>query len=325
MKVQARIGDQRRTVEYMQKVAEGDAYGNDSGGGNSTFYSLQAVISAGAAGFFGLAPNAAAEFLFGTNSLSYPTLLFPILSLGFLSAATVNSVQAAAANAEVLDDDVHRRLDGSLSFFAAANLFITAISFVPNPSLYPEPPLQGYAAAALGAVALAQWWVSGRNYAKYSPEGPRPAAIIKSYLRDLRSLGEVDGLNSGIYAALTAAFVGAGLAYIFAPAQTLDLVFGTALPDTPRDVFLWQLIGAGVSTLVGPIALTERDAALENNFSRPDKRTLMAGLAIASIVHTLILLPLLGSENSGPGTPALLGTWGLSAIASTLIAIKPSE
>jgi hypothetical protein len=28
----------------------------------------------------------------------------------------------AAANAEVLNDDVHRRLDGSLSFFAAANL-----------------------------------------------------------------------------------------------------------------------------------------------------------------------------------------------------------
>ena len=24
-----------------------------------------------------------------------------------------------------------------------------------------------------------QWWVSGRNYAKYSPEGPRPIAIIK--------------------------------------------------------------------------------------------------------------------------------------------------
>lgn len=27
-----------------------------------------------------------------------------------------------------------------------------------------------------------------------------------------------------------------------------------------------------------------QDAALQNNFSRPDKRTLMAGLAIASIV-----------------------------------------
>jgi hypothetical protein len=36
-------------------------------------------------------------------------------------------------------------------------------------------------------------------------------------------------------------------------------------------------------------------------------------------------VPLLSSENSGPGTLALLGTWGLSAVASTLIAIKPSE
>lgn len=34
--------------------------------------------------------------------------------------------------------------------------FLTSISFVPNPSLYPEPPVQGYAAAALGAVALSQ-------------------------------------------------------------------------------------------------------------------------------------------------------------------------
>lgn len=34
--------------------------------------------------------------------------------------------------------------------------FLTSISFVPNPNLYPEPPVQGYAAAALGAVALSQ-------------------------------------------------------------------------------------------------------------------------------------------------------------------------
>lgn len=44
-------------------------------------------------------------------------------------------------------------------------------------------------------------------------------SLAQSYLRDLRSLGEVDGLNSGIYSVLTAAFVGAGLGYIFAPAQ----------------------------------------------------------------------------------------------------------
>jgi hypothetical protein len=34
-------------------------------------------------------------------------------------------------------------------------------------------------AAALGAEAVLQWWASGRNYAKYSPEGANPVAIIK--------------------------------------------------------------------------------------------------------------------------------------------------
>jgi hypothetical protein len=32
------------------------------------------------------------------------------------------------------------------------------------------------------------------------------------------------------------------------------------------------------------VGVALQDAALQNNFSRPDKRTLMAGLAIASIV-----------------------------------------
>ena len=38
--------------------------------------------------------------------------------------------------------------------------------------------------------------------------------------------------------------------------QTLDLAFGTAMPKTVQDVFLWQLAGAGVATLVGPVAFT---------------------------------------------------------------------
>ena len=57
--------------------------------------------------------------------------------------------------------------------------FITAISFIPNPSLYPRPPLAPWGAAALGAVAVFQWLVSGRNYAKYSEEGANPVAILK--------------------------------------------------------------------------------------------------------------------------------------------------
>ena len=41
----------------------------------------------------------------------------------------------------------------------------------------------------------------------------------QSYLSDLTSLGEVNGLTSIIYALLTASFVGAGFGYIFAPTQ----------------------------------------------------------------------------------------------------------
>ncbi len=43
--------------------------------------------------------------------------------------------------------------------------------------------------------------------------------LAQSYLSDLSSLGEVNGLTSIIYALLTASFVGAGFGYIFAPTQ----------------------------------------------------------------------------------------------------------
>ena len=40
--------------------------------------------------------------------------------------------------------------------------------------------------------------------------------------------------------------------------QTLDLAFGTAMPKTVQDVFLWQLAGAGIATLVAPVAITQK-------------------------------------------------------------------
>lgn len=83
-------------------------------------------------------------------------------------------------------------------------------------------------------------------------------ACVQSFVSDFSTVTNFDGLNSGIYAFLTAAFVGAGFAYIGAPAQTLDAIFGTAFPKTPADLYLWQLIGGAVSTVVGPIALTQR-------------------------------------------------------------------
>lgn len=78
-----------------------------------------------------------------------------------------------AAETGDLDDDTHRRLNGSLSFFAATQLGLQAASFATNPIL--NLP----AAAGLGLVAAATWWVAGRNYAKYSREGPSPIGVLQ--------------------------------------------------------------------------------------------------------------------------------------------------
>ena len=68
-----------------------------------------------------------------------------------------------------------------------------------------------------------------------------------------------------------------------------------------------------------------QDAANENNFSRPNKRALMAGLAVASLLHVAIFLPLVNTEKAGPLLFPVGFLWGVSAVASSLIAIKPKE
>ena len=89
------------------------------------------------------------------------------------------SLMQAAAENDLLDDVVHRRANASLSFFAATQVFVTLITFVPNP-VYPHPIINAPAAIGLEALSLFQWWVAGRNYAKYSEGiGANPIKIIK--------------------------------------------------------------------------------------------------------------------------------------------------
>ena len=81
---------------------------------------------------------------------------------------------------------------------------------------------------------------------------------MQSFFMDLKSLSSVSGLNSGIYSALTASFVLAGLTYIGLPSQTLTAIFGSAAEKGLEDIFLWQLIGTAVSMAVAPIAFTQQ-------------------------------------------------------------------
>eukprot|EP00891_Asterochloris_glomerata_P001843 jgi/Astpho2/1843/Aster-00371 len=318
-------GVAQRSGKAAKKAAEGEGYGSGKAYGNSTAYLAFAGVQTGLAGLMAALPESAHELLFGVAGGPYTAPLFRILACGLLAASTSCLVQAAASRAGMLDEDVHRRLNASLSFLAASFLFIPAISFVPNPSLYPEPPLQPAAAAAIILFSSALWWLAGRNYAKYSSEGANPIKILGSYARDLSQLVKTDGLNSGIYAALTVGFIIAGLGYEFAPVQSLDAILGTLAGKGTQTVLLWQLTGGAVATAVAPLAYTAWEAAMQNNFSLPNKRTLIAGLGVSSALHTIILALLLNTELSGPLLFPTGFAWGTAAVASVLIAIKPSE
>lgn len=91
-----------------------------------------------------------------------------------------------------------------------------------------------------------------------------PLAILlpQSYIQDFSTLPrQTSGLNSTIYAALTAAFVVIGFTYQFAPVNTLNAIFGMAADKGLEDKYLWQLIGGSIATCVAPIAYTQRVSA----------------------------------------------------------------
>lgn len=89
--------------------------------------------------------------------------------------------------------------------------------------------------------------------------------LMQSFGSDFASLlnpGNNSGLNSSIYAVLTVAFVTSGLSYQFFPTQTLTGIFGNAAGKGLEDIYLWQLLGGGLATSVGPIAYTQRVSML---------------------------------------------------------------
>ena len=125
---------------------------------------------------------------------------------------------------------------------------------------------------------------------------------MQSYARDLSQLAKTDGLNSGIYAALTVGFIVTGLGYEFAPVQTLDAIFGTLAGKGTQTVLLWQLIGGAVATAVAPLAYTAWVRACELCLLQI-AYCLLTSLQRSSLLHTQRCL--LGSCSMAPDS--LLG------------------
>ena len=122
-------------------------------------------------------------------------------------------------------------------------------------------PLWYHAERILGKLAVWHLKIAGKlqpSHCCWSGSHKDTSYGLQSFFTDLKGLANVTGLNSGIYSALTASFVLAGLTYMGLPSQTLTAIFGSSAEKGLEDIFLWQLIGTAVSMAVGPVAFTQQ-------------------------------------------------------------------
>lgn len=134
-----------------------------------------------------------------------------------------------------------------------------------------------------------------------TPQAPPPvnAALslpfVQSWLKDAaNTFSNVDGPNSTGYAVLSASLLAAGIGYLVLPYPTLVGVFGSSAGNAgPEAVVLWQLIGAGVSMITGPLAYqckvraeSSVPASLKDSTQQPED-SLMQQCHDDTVHHTL--------------------------------------
>ncbi|WIA31070.1 hypothetical protein OEZ86_001098 [Tetradesmus obliquus] len=305
-----------------------------------TVYSINTAVLALAAGLAASNPQLAAGILFKPSFLAgggaASSLILPlmqILSLGWSAAAVTNFVQGDGAIKDDLASTLHKRLNASLSTFSIAQLGLLGLLLTPLSASILDGAqgseiLNQTGVAVLGAGVLFQLYVAGVNYSRNAPEGYNPVADAKTWVNDAKNIftGVTGGSSTG-YAYLTAALLASGLGYIAAPLPTLQAVFGGSVASAgPESIVLWQLIGAGVSMLVAPWALSLKEAAAGNQLSDVRYKLLNIGLLSAGIGHLLVLQPLLGDPaRSGPLLPVIVGAWASAALLGGVGLLKKAQ
>jgi hypothetical protein len=133
------------------------------------------------------------------------------------------------------------------------------------------------------------------------------AFFLQTWINDARNIftGVTGGSSTG-YAFLTAALLASGLGYIVAPVPTLQGVFGSSVANAgPESIVLWQLIGAGVSMLVAPWALSLKVGAAASHvkcigtFARSYMGLCCLCLLIGAAVPILVASGVLNAEPQG--------------------------
>eukprot|EP00878_Enallax_costatus_P002514 GHUV01002695.1.p1 GENE.GHUV01002695.1~~GHUV01002695.1.p1 ORF type:complete len:416 (+),score=125.33 GHUV01002695.1:151-1398(+) len=320
-RIKERVSDPRQRQSF-ERLAEEQS---------PTAYLANTLVLALFAGYTASNPLAAASLLINPAYLTSSTFglvlpLMRILSLGYSAAAVTNYVQSNGAVEQDLDSTLHKRLNASLSTFSVAQLGLLGLCLTPlsRSILGGELGTNVLNVAGVGVLGLGvaiQLYVAGVNYAKNAPEGYSPVADAKTWLQDAaNTFSNVDGANSAGYAVLTASLLAAGIGYLVLPYPTLVGVFGSSAANAgPEAIVLWQLIGAGVSMIAGPLAYQCKDGAAENELSDVRYKLMNIALLTAGVGHWLVLLPRWGSEaTAGPLLPVVLGTWATAALLGSV-------
>ena len=118
-----------------------------------------------------------------------------------------------------------------------------------------------------------------------------------------------------LYAALTPAFIAAGLAYAAAPSWALANVLGYVVKG--RDAqFLLRVAGGALLSVLPTMTATLKDKADAGRLSDPAARTLNVGLLAASAAQLAVLAPVYNDGVGGRYLPAALGVWGVAGAAA---------
>eukprot|EP00887_Chlorella_sp_A99_P004788 scaffold4.g4788.t1 len=131
----------------------------------------------------------------------------------------------------------------------------------------------------------------------------------------------INGLSSGLYAALTPTLALAGAAYLLSPGASLASVFGFV--KGKEAFFFWQLVGGGLMTVLPSITYSLKKLADEGRLHEPVSKALNAGLLLASAGHLAVFGPALLAGQGGQMLGLVAGTWVAGGASAVLGLLRP--
>ena len=87
---------------------------------------------------------------------------------------------------------------------------------------------------------------------------------------------------------------------------------------------VWEVASTSYDTCAD-VSISVQEGAADGSLGSGPFKLLNAGLSGASLIHLLVLAPLLGGEHAGPFLLPLLGTWGASFALSSANLLRGDE